>query len=152
MPTCCAPPSSKADPSVHVAILSARSGWHTDELRRALAGRGHTCVLAPYESLVARIGSGSASRLQFPPSDSWTPDAVLARIIPNGSLEQIVFRVDALHWLENRGIRVINPPGAIERTVDKFYTSTLLGDAGLPTPETIVCEDFSTAMAAVREL
>jgi len=137
---------------VHVAILSARSGWHTDELRRALASRGHTSVLVPYESLVARIGSGSGSRLQFLPSDSRSPDAVFARIIPNGSLEQIIFRVDALHWLENCGIRVINPPGAIERTVDKFYTSALLRDAGLPTPETVVCEDFSAAMAAVRDM
>jgi ribosomal protein S6--L-glutamate ligase len=155
---------------VHVAILSARSGWHTDELRRALADRGHTCVVAPYEALIARIGSGSGDGVQLlggdaqwqePPSDSgnreslpgdarW--DAVLARIIPNGSLEQIIFRVDALHWLEDRGIRVINPPRAIERTVDKFYTSALLRDARLPTPETIVCEDFKTAMAAVREM
>ena len=148
---------------MHVGILSARSGWHTDQLRRALAERGHTCVLAPYESIVARIASHSGSRLQFLPTDSGSrtepapgdsrsPDAVLARIIPNGSLEQIIFRVDALHWLEDRGVRVVNPPRAIERTVDKFYTSALLQDAGLPTPETVVCEDFPTAMAAVREM
>jgi RimK family alpha-L-glutamate ligase len=137
---------------VHVAILSARSGWHTDELRRALVNRGHTCVLAPYESLVARIGADSGSHLQMLPSDSRSPDAVLARIIPNGSLEQIIFRIDALHSLENRGVRVINSPRAIERTVDKFYTSALLHDAGLPTPDTVVCEDFGTAMAAIREM
>ncbi len=149
---------------MHVAILSARSGWHTDELRRALADRGHTCVLAPYESLVARIGSDTGSGLQVLPSDgaasrrqsllgdSGSLDAVLARIIPNGSLEQIIFRVDALHWLEDRGIRVLNPPRAIERTVDKFYTSALLRDAGLPTPDTVVCDDFSTAMAAIRDM
>ncbi len=148
---------------MRVAILSARSGWHTDELRRALAERSHTSVLAPYESLVARLASDSGSRLQFlpadpgsraqsSPADSPSPDAVLSRIIPNGSLEQIIFRVDALHWLEDRGIRVINSPRAIERTVDKFYTSALLRDAGLPTPETVVCEDFSTAMTAVREM
>ena len=148
---------------MHVAILSARSGWHTDELRRALTERGHTSTLAPYESLVARIGPDSGSRLQILPTDSGSrrqtllgdsrsPDAVLARIIPNGSLEQIIFRVDALHWLEDRGIRVVNPPRAIERTVDKFYTSALLREAGLPTPETVVCEDFPTAMAAVRDM
>jgi len=137
---------------VHVAILGARSGWHTHELGRALADRGHTWVLAPYEALVARIGSGADDGLRIPSGAAQRPDAVLARIIPNGSLEQIIFRVDALHWLEDRGIRVINSPRAIERTVDKFYTSALLHDAGLPTPETVVCEDFSTAMAAVREM
>jgi len=137
---------------VHVAILGARSGWHTDELRRALVERGHTCSIAAYEALVAAIGSGAADGVRFGPGNQQQPDAVLARIIPNGSLEQIIFRVDALHWLEDRGIRVVNSPRAIERSVDKFYTSALLRDAGLPTPETVVCEDFSTAMSAIRAM
>jgi RimK family alpha-L-glutamate ligase len=137
---------------VHVAVLSARSGWHTDELSRALTERGHTSAVVAYESLRARIGSDSGSRLQVLPTDSRSPDAVLARIIPNGSLEQIIFRVDALHWLEDRGVPVMNSPRAIERSVDKFYTSALLHDAGIPTPETVVCEDFGSALAAVREM
>ena len=32
-------------------------------------------------------------------------DGVLARIIPDGSLEQIIYRVDALHWIEDRACR-----------------------------------------------
>jgi ribosomal protein S6--L-glutamate ligase/tetrahydromethanopterin:alpha-L-glutamate ligase len=47
---------------------------------------------------------------------------------------------------------VVNPPAAIERTVDKYYTSTLLEDAGLPTPRTIVAEQFSDAVDAFQEL
>ena len=137
---------------MHVAILSARNGWHTDELCRALADRGHRGEVVPYESLRARLGGGSAGRVQVVPDGSPAPDAILARIIPNGSLEQIIFRVDVLHWLENRGVPVVNSPSAIERSVDKFYTSAILHDAGIATPETVVCEDFATAMAAVREL
>ena len=76
-------------------------------------------------------------------------DAVLARIIPSGSLEQIIYRVDALHWIEERGVPVMNSPRAIERSVDKFYTTALLQEAGLPTPETVVCEGADEAMAAV---
>jgi len=138
---------------VHVPILSARTGWHTDELLRALAARGHTGTVVPYESLVARIaprtttGSLSADSQQM-----LSAPAVLARIIPNGSLEQIIYRVDALHWLEERGVRVMNSPRAIERCVDKFYTSALLHEAGLDTPETVVCERIDDAMAAVREM
>jgi RimK family alpha-L-glutamate ligase len=81
-----------------------------------------------------------------------TADAVLARIIPSGSLEQIIFRVDALHWIEERGVAVMNSPRAIERAVDKFYTTALLQEAGLPTPETVVCEGLDEAMAAVRAM
>jgi hypothetical protein len=32
---------------MNVSILSVRSGWHTDELLRALAERGHVGVVVP---------------------------------------------------------------------------------------------------------
>jgi RimK family alpha-L-glutamate ligase len=138
---------------MHVAILSARTGWHTDELCRALAERGHAGVVLPYEKLVGRV-PGGLSRLPGGLSSESVPileaDAVLARIIPGGSLEQIIYRVDALHWIEERGVLVLNSPRTIERCVDKFYTTALLHDAGLPTPETVVCEQPDEALAAVR--
>jgi RimK family alpha-L-glutamate ligase len=145
---------------MRAVILSARTGWHTDELCRALGERGHVGVVLPYEGLVARLGAvgeaGLEARRQSGLASADVPifdaDAVLARIIPGGSLEQIIFRVDALHWLEERGTVVINSPRAIERSVDKFYTTALLGEAGLPTPETIVCEGVDAAMAAVRAM
>jgi len=138
---------------VHVPILSARTGWHTDELLRALAARGHTGTVVPYESLVARIAPRTTTALLSTDSQQLlSAPAVLARIIPNGSLEQIIYRVDALHCLEDRGVRVMNSPRAIERCVDKFYTSALLREAGLDTPETVVCERIDDAMAAVREM
>jgi len=139
---------------MHVAILSARTGWHTDELCRALADRGHTAQVLPYEGLVAGLGSarGAPATLSCDGAPIFEADAVLARIVPNGSLEQIIYRMDALHWIEQRGVAVMNSPRAIERSVDKFYTSALLQDAGLPTPETIVCESPADAMAAVRAM
>ena len=138
---------------MHIPILSARTGWHTDELLRALAARGHTGTVVPYESLVARIAPRTtAATLSTDSQQLLSAPAVLARIIPNGSLEQIIYRVDALHWLEDRGVRVMNSPRAIERCVDKFYTSALLREAGLDTPETVVCEGIDDAMAAVREM
>jgi RimK family alpha-L-glutamate ligase len=137
-----------------IAILSTRSGWHTDELLRAITERGHQPLLLPYESLVARLGvhAGDAPRLGASAPDLFDCDAVLARIIPNGSLEQIIYRVDALHWLEDAGVLVLNPARAIERTVDKFYTSALLERAGLATPQTVVCERAEDAAAAFRSM
>jgi RimK family alpha-L-glutamate ligase len=135
---------------MQVAVLSARTGWHTDELCRALAARGHVATVLPYEGLRSRFGASASLASDGTPL--LAADAVLARIIPNGSLEQIIHRIDALHWLEDRGVRVMNAPCAIERSVDKFYTTALLQDAGLPTPDTVVCERVDDAMAAVREL
>jgi RimK family alpha-L-glutamate ligase len=139
---------------MHVAILSARTGWHTDQLCRALAERQHTGRVLPYEGLVARLGSGHrvAGGLSSESAAILDADGVLARIIPDGSLEQIIYRVDVLHWIEERGVPVMNSPRAIERSVDKFYTTALLREAALPTPETVVCEGTADAMAAVREM
>jgi RimK family alpha-L-glutamate ligase len=140
---------------MRIIIPSARTGWHTDELLRALAERGHTARVLPYEGLVARMGGTARPRrneLTGEGESLLDVDAVLARIIPHGSLEQIIYRVDALHWLEERGVLVVNSPRAIERCVDKFYTTALLQEAGLPTPETVVCERAVDAMAAVEAM
>jgi RimK family alpha-L-glutamate ligase len=79
-------------------------------------------------------------------------DAVIVRGIPRGSLEQVIFRVDALHALQARGVTCVNGPGAIERTVDKFLASALLARAGVPTPRTIACERPEDALEAFAEL
>ena len=88
---------------MNVIILSVRTGWHTDELCRALAERGHEGRVLPYEGLVARFGGGARAGLTSGAAgearEIFDADAVLARIIPDGSLEQIIYRVDALHWM-----------------------------------------------------
>jgi ribosomal protein S6--L-glutamate ligase/tetrahydromethanopterin:alpha-L-glutamate ligase len=78
--------------------------------------------------------------------------ALLVRTIPAGSLEQIIFRMDVLHRLENLHISVVNSASSIERTVDKYYTSFLLADASIPTPRSVVTEDFETALTACRDM
>jgi RimK family alpha-L-glutamate ligase len=135
---------------VQIVVLASRQGWHTRELTRALAERGHAGAIVPYEGLTATMGGRSGLRSGTAELDR--ADAVFARIIPSGSLEQIIFRVDALHRLEERGVRVMNSARAIERTVDKFWTSSLLEQCGIPTPDTVVCESPEEAMAAFRDL
>jgi len=131
---------------MRVAILSAGRGWHVGELARALEARGHQAPILPIHALTARIGG--TPRLAAGDAALEACDAVLVRIIPRGSLEQIIFRVDALHWLAGLGVTLLNPAAALERTVDKFYSSALLEQAGLPTPRTVVAERLDVAMAA----
>lgn len=143
---------------MRVVVLGA-NGWHTDDLSRALCQRGHLATVLPYETLVARFGCPSGAggvrdvaTLSAARTSVLDADAVLARFIPRGSLEQIIYRVDALHWMEERGMTVVNSPRAIERTVDKFYTTALLHEAGLPVPETAVCENAEDALDAVSRM
>src|SRR5690606_26294313 len=75
-------------------------------------------------------------------------DAVIVRTMPPGSLEQVVFRMDLLARLESAGVRVINPPKAIECAVDKYLATSKLAAGGLPVPSTMVCQDAEGAMEA----
>lgn len=131
---------------MRAAIVGSGRGWHTIELQRALSERGIHSDLMP----ITRMQAGVAIQpyLSSRDLDLDSYEAVLVRIIPRGSLEQIIFRMDALHLLEERGVRVLNTAKAIERTVDKYYTSGLLALAGLPTPRTIVCERSDAALEA----
>ena len=138
---------------MQVVILSG-PGWHADQLCRALTERGHSGRVLAYEGLVARLGGSrrASGALSCEHTAILDADAVLARFIPSGSLEQIIYRVDALHWIEEHGVPVVNSPRAIERSVDKFYTDALLQEAGLPIPETVVCEGTEDAMSAIRTM
>ncbi len=72
--------------------------------------------------------------------------------MPPGSLEQVVFRMDLLHRLQARGVRVLNPPRAVELCVDKYLTTAVLDAAGLRVPPTIVCQHADAALEAFTAL
>jgi RimK family alpha-L-glutamate ligase len=135
---------------MRVAVVGSTGGWHAERIARALAERGHTCAFAPVTRMVGRIDGAIAVRGRDVTLEGC--DAVIVRGIPRGSLEQIVFRVDALHALVAAGVRVVNEPFAIERAIDKFLASALVAAAGVPTPRTVACERAEDALDAFDDL
>jgi RimK family alpha-L-glutamate ligase len=133
-----------------IGIIASAPGWHVSALQAALEQRGITAPRYSITRLLAQVGARPRVAHQAEALDDCA--ALLVRGIPTGSLEQVIFRVDVLHRLENLGVKVVNSATAIERTVDKFYTSTLLEDAGLPTPRTVVTERFEDALQAFADL
>ncbi|MEY2536173.1 MAG: tetrahydromethanopterin:alpha-L-glutamate ligase [bacterium] len=135
---------------MRVAVIGSTGGWHAERLERALTARGHECAFAPVTRMVGRIDGGFGMRSREVALDAC--DVVVVRGIPRGSLEQIVFRVDALHALAAVGVRAVNGALAIEHTIDKFLASALLAAAGVPTPRTVACERSDDALAAFDDL
>jgi RimK family alpha-L-glutamate ligase len=136
-----------------VGILAAAEGWHLEALRRAFAALGAEVLRldptrlvigasTPPDGVAAGPGGGPFAEL----------DALLVRVVPPGSLDQIVFRIDVLHWIADRGLPVVNGPRALERSIDKHWTTRLLEAAGVPTPRTIVTERADEALRAFGEL
>jgi ribosomal protein S6--L-glutamate ligase len=135
---------------VKLGVLVSPDSWYFRDLQRAAGSRIELQALS-FTQLAAGlleqpwIASEPARRLdQF--------DAVLVRTMPPGSLEQIVFRMDVLHRLATNGTPVFNAPRCLEMSVDKYLTSSLLHAAGLPTPDTIVCQTVEQAVAAFDAL
>jgi RimK family alpha-L-glutamate ligase len=139
---------------LRAGVLGATGSWHSRRLLHALAARGHDCVAIPATRLWSEIGADGSSRVLGPGGERVDAlDVLIVRGLPRGSLEQVIFRMDALHLLADRqGVRCVNDPRAIERTIDKSWAGSLLAAAGVPTPPTIVCERFDDATRAFREL
>ena len=133
-----------------IGILGRRGSLYVTALQNALARRGINAPCFPVSRLTARLAAAPRVAVSDDSLDSY--DIILIRAIPGGSLEQIIYRIDALHRLENAGIRIVNSPLTIERSVDKYYTLTIMEDAGLPILRTIVTERFDDALAAFQEL
>jgi ribosomal protein S6--L-glutamate ligase len=132
------------------AVLAAPDSWYFRDLARA-GGTRHEVQVRSFSELTASL-STTGHRLSSNGSDLSECDAVIVRTMPPGSLEQVVFRMDALGRLEAAGVVVVNSPRSLEIAVDKYLSSVRLADARLPTPRTIVCQTVDDAMAAFAEL
>lgn len=123
---------------MRIAVLSGGGGWHVLDLVRAARQFGHAAEAVDFRTVAAAVGAEPGPLGGF--------DAVLVRTMPAGSLEQVVFRMDVLHAAAAAGVRVLNPPRAVETCVDKYLTSTRLAAAGLPTPATHVSQTPDAAL------
>lgn len=149
--------NGSGDVSRRFLMLGPESGWHAEQLQSAAKRFGHRLDIATYESLRASIDSGHATgwfscdrgRL-----DDY--DAILTRTMPSGSMEKITFRLAILHAiadsLVSQKTAIINPPRALEWSIDKFATLTRLAAAGYPTPPTRFVQSRREAMQAFEEL
>ncbi len=138
---------------LRVAVLGASGSWHARGLTGALARRGHEVMAIPATRLQSVVDEDGDVHVLGPEGAVLDElDLLIVRGLPRGSLEQVIFRMDALHVLAERGVRCVNGPRAIERTIDKSWAGAVLALAGVPTPPTIVCEHYEDAMDAFEQL
>jgi ribosomal protein S6--L-glutamate ligase len=133
-----------------VALVSGM-GWHVQDLHRAARALGVDFEPVPFPSVVGQLGCGR-ERIEAAGIDLTRVGGVLVRMMPPGSLEQVVFRMDALHRLQALGIPVLNPPRAVEMAVDKYLALAALAAAGLPVPPTWTGESAAAALEAFEAL
>ena len=96
-----------------VALVSGM-GWHVLDLQRAARALAVDFEAVPFPRVVGRLGCGR-EMLEAGGINLTGVAGVLVRMMPPGSLEQVVFRMDALHRLQSLGIPVLNPPAPSRR-------------------------------------
>lgn len=137
---------------MELAVAAHDRHWHWDDLCRA-AGGNYQLTRVDLRGLQVRL-----SRDRSPPHISTAETrlndfpVLLLLGIPGGTLEQVVFRMDALAALQLNGVQVLNPPRAIETCVDKYLTLQRLAACGLPIPRTAVCQSLEQALEATDQL
>ncbi len=151
-----------------IGVLGNPEGWYVRDLRRA--SRGEQIEVLSFASLsVALRPTGINVQAMVAPSgtehfqanrgqdvslnrraDGY--DALLVRTMPWGSLEQIIFRMNALHALERQGQRIFNPPRCLEIAIDKWLTLEFLQHGGMEVPSTIACQTRPQALEAFELL
>lgn len=132
---------------MRLAVLTSADSWHYQDLCRAADGICEITAV-PFESLADTLAS-RADRFNH---DLQQYDCLLARAMPSGSLQQVVFRMDVLLKLHQQGMVIINPPRTIEMAVDKYLCLVRLGEAGLPLPMTAVSQTLETALNQFQRL
>lgn len=133
-----------------IGVLESEKSWYFQDLVRA-AGTAHRVVSVAFEDLCAAVSqngptfSGRSENLQ-------AFDRIIVRTMPAGSLQQVVFRMDLLHRLQQAGVRIVNSPHAIEVSVDKYRSLAMIAAAGITVPPTMVAEQLSTAVDCFEAL
>lgn len=137
---------------MRLAVLSSANSWYAQDLQRA-AGNAHTVEPLPFTRIHASLepdeAGNAVSSAEVPLADF---DAMLVRTMPPGSLEQVVFRMDALQRMEAQGMPVFNSSRSIETAVDKYLTLARLRAAGFDIPRTHVSQTFEEAMEGFSKL
>lgn len=160
-----------------IGVLGSYSGYYMRELKRAASewnekateDSTHPSVLVDtlsFESISVWSGPelyAKACRVTEDKRTSSSPsneemvrlndyDVLLVRSMPLGSIEQIVFRMNALHVVEQSGTVVLNKPRCLEICIDKWLTLNKMRMAGILTPRTVCCQGRDHALDAWHEL
>jgi ribosomal protein S6--L-glutamate ligase len=129
-----------------VALVSGL-GWHVADLTRAAERLDVDFHAVPFPQVSAFVGAGERT-IGAGGLELTAVDGVLVRMMPPGSLEQVVFRMDALHSVTAAGVPVWNPPRAVEAAVDKYLALAILDRARLPVPPTWTGQSAIDALEA----
>ena len=95
--------SSPASKTPRFTVLASGLGWHVEDLQRAALKVGIELTASLFQNLSIQLQSTDSSQTEIIRAGSHRlddQDAILVRMMPPSGLERGVFRMDALHRLQ----------------------------------------------------
>ncbi|HNR58762.1 MAG TPA: RimK family alpha-L-glutamate ligase [Methanothrix sp.] len=130
-------------------VVSDRGDWTAEAIGSGLSRQGAKAEYLDFSELAALVGPDL--RFRGEGRDLLGLSVLIVRDLGRRGSSDVAFRFEALSALEESGVRVVNPPSAIQRAANKFATSVALQRAGIPHPETLVTTSLSAAEEFVAQ-
>ena len=130
-------------------IVTDPEDWTASSLMDSVKGSGGNPVAVNLSTAQCRIDGSSTCSAEG--IDIFSMDAIIVRDIGSGTLDEMAFRSDILVQAQEMGIPVINSPESIQKAANKYYSTHLFSQAGLPHPPTRAVQDLDSAMNVVEE-
>lgn len=152
---------------MQVGVLGSPNGWYMRDLQRAAESMPADRAITIHSLAFSKLSVWSHQTLMptvntcLQPTDPTLKasvvnladyNTVLVRTMPLGSVEQIIFRMNALHVALASGVSILNPPRCLEIAIDKWLTLDVAQRNGLLTPRTICCQTRDDALLAFELL
>lgn len=123
-------------------IFTEDDGWHTDQLIEAFKNNNKEVETAKINESSIIIDGDPRIIFEGKEISLKNIDGAFVRGIPGGTLEEVCFHLDILHFLELHNVTVYNNTVCIEKSVDKVRTSCILNANKIPTPNTYITSNI----------
>ena len=137
-------PSTNGKP--RIGVVGVSDGWSTDRLLDAvenLTGQRHLIELD-------RVALDLAGRrVLHDDIDLFDFDALIVKKLGHRYSPELLDRLEILHFLHDRGVRVFSKPAAMMRLLDRLSCTVMLRLADIPMPDTVITENIDQAIDAV---
>lgn len=138
--------ATNSAPRIGVVGLPGR--WSTDHLAEVVRDRVGACSTIDLGKVELDLAGG---RCLHAGDDLVAYDALLVKKLDGSYSPQNLDRIELLHYLQARGVRVFSRPERIGRLINRLSCTVEMGAAGIPMPDTFVTEDPERATRAILD-
>lgn len=139
----------RAANSPKIGVIGVRGGWSSERLANAVAARVGHAPLVEIADVALDLSTGAVRTSDV---DLGAYDALIVKKLGHSYAPELLDRLEILHFLYERGVRVFSRPASLMRLLDRLACTVMLRLAEIPMPRTIITEDLDLAAEAVGEM